>query len=282
MAKDLPLTLAFLHQKPLAAGRELATMSAEDAAMFLDAVPTRSAAPVLALMGAWPAAGVLGKMSATSAAAILSSIDYLDAAAILRSCPATDRERVLSDLPTKLRRDFEATLVFPDSTVGAHMTTAFMTLTEQHVVGDAIELIQRSAMVNPDVLLIVDADRKLAGCVTAASLLRHAATTPLGEIMDSGIEAISARSRVSAVDNLNGWDHYSAVPVVSRQKRVIGLLTRKAVSCATGNRSASPAQPVASIPISMLDAFIASIIGLTQALVGTETSPTFRVRDSNE
>ena len=135
MAKNLPLTLAFLEQKPLAAGRELATMDAAEAAIFLDAIPTRFAAPTLSAMGAWSASRVLSKMSETSATAILSTIDYLDAAAILRNFSVSDRKRVVSELPKKLRRDFETSLAYPDSTVGAYMTTTFMTLTEQHVIG---------------------------------------------------------------------------------------------------------------------------------------------------
>ena len=278
MAKDLPLTLAFLDRKPLAAGRELATMDAAEAAIFLDAIPTRIAAPTLTAMGAWSASRVLSQMSETSAAAILSIINYLDAAAILRNFSVRDRKRLLSDLPKKLRRDFETSLAYPDSTVGAHMTTAFMTFTEQHGVGDAIDLIQRSTTVSAEVILIVDADRKLAGAVTAASLLRHAGNTALGKIMDSGIESISARAKLSAIDAVPGWSHYTALPVVSRQKHVIGLLLRKAVTDADENRKPSGPQATASIPISMVDAFIASTAGLTQALIGTDTSTAFKAR----
>lgn len=282
MAKKLPFTLAFLHQKPLAAGRALAAMSPEEVAVFLDAIPTRIAAPALTAMGAWSASAVLSKMSATSAAAILGTIDYLDAAAILRHSAVADRERVLADLPKKLRRDFETSLVFPDSTVGAHMTTAFMTLTEQHICSDAINLIRRSAMVNPDVILIVDASRKLAGAVTASGLVRHSSNTPLGEIMGRDIEPLSARSRLIDVERVSGWDNYPALPVVSRQQHVIGLLLRKSVSGADDRHAPFRSQSETSIPISMFEAFIVSLVGVTQTLVGTRTSTSAKVRANNE
>ncbi len=272
MAKNLPLTLAFLNKKPLAAGRELASMDAKDAAVFLDTIPARIAAPTLAAMGAWSASRVLSKMSETSAATILGIIDYMHAAAILRNFTVSDRKKVFSDLPKKLRRDFETSLAYPDSTVGANMTTAFMVLSEQHIVDDAIDLMQHPATISHEVILIVDADRKLAGAVTAASLLRHAGNTELGRIMDSEIESLSARARLSTIDAVPGWSHYTALPVVSRQKHVIGLLLRKAVTDVHRRHKPSGPRPTPSIPISMFDAFTASAVGLTQALIGTETS----------
>ncbi len=278
MAKNLPLTLAFLEQKPLAAGRELAGMDTEEAAIFLDAIPTRFAAPTLTAMGAWPASRVLGKMPEASVTAILSIIDYLDAAAILRNFSLSDRKRVLSELPKKLRRDFETSLAYPDSTVGAHMTTAFLTLTKQHVVQDAIDLIKNSATIHQEVVLIVDADRKLAGAVTASNLLRHAGKTALAEIMDNKIESVSARARLSAIDTVTDWSKYNALPVVSRQKHVVGLLPRKSVTDADRNHKPSRPQSSASIPISMIDAFITSTAGLAQALIGIESTAVIKER----
>lgn len=272
MAKELPLTLAFLHQKPLAAGRELATMGAEEAAIFLDAIPSRFAAPTLMAMGAWSASQVLSKMSESSATAILHIIDYLDAAAILRNFSINDRARLLSGLPEKLRRDFEISLAFPDGTVGAHMTTAFMALTEKHVVGDAIDLIKHSATDNQEMIVIVDTNHKLTGAVTASSLLRHSDNTTLGKIMDRGVIAVSARSRLSAIDTASGWSHYTALPVTSRQKHVIGLLHRKAVTSVCDLHKPSQSQATESISLSMLNAFIASTLGLTHALIGAESS----------
>ena len=276
MAKELPLTLAFLHQKPLAAGRELASMRPEEAALFLDAIPSRFAAPTLAAMGAWSASQVLSKMSETSATAILHIIDYLDAAAILRNFSIRDRARVMSDLPKKLRRDFEISLAFPDDTVGAHMTTAFMALTEKHVVGDAIDLIKHSTTVSQELIVIVDVNHKLAGAVSATSLLRHADNTELGSIMDREVAPVSARSRLSSVDTLLGWSHYAALPVVSRQQNVIGLLLRKAASSVDERQQPSRPQTTESIPLSMLDAFVASTVGLTKALIGAKSSTSYK------
>ena len=274
MINHSPLTLAFLKTKPIAAGRVLAAMTADEAAGFLDAVPTRFAATVLAAMGSWSAAVVVNHMATGNAAAALQAVDYPDAAAILRHLSAKQRSAVLSDLPKKLRQDFEASLAFPADTVGAHLTVDFLALGEQHDIGDAIDLIQRSKTVNSDVVFIVDQERKLTGAVPAYKLLQHPRDTLLGEILDRKISSISARSTMQSLNSLSDWSDYSSLPVVSRQNNVIGTLSRKALALANDHQDPVSTSSPAPFAISMLDAFAASAQGLTRALLGFETNTT--------
>ncbi len=270
MVKHSPLTLAFLDQKPAAAGRELATMAVDEAAVFLDAVPTRFAAPALAAMGPWSAASVASKMSPVSAAASLRAIDYRDASAILRIIPRSDRARILGELPEKLQRDLETSLTFPDDTVGAHMTTAILTLTEQHNVADAIELMRKPKKSKADIVFIVDGERKFAGAVAASDLLRHPRETPLGEIMDRGVIPISARATLASCGDLSSWNTCMVLPVLSRQKLVIGALPRKAVTHTENRKRPSAVEPIRSIPLSILDAYLVSVFGLVRLMAGGE------------
>lgn len=275
MPKYSPLTLAFLEQKPVAASRELASLKAEDAALFLDEVPARFAAPVLSAMAPWSAALVLDNMKAVSAAASLKEIEYRDASAILRCIPSKGRVRILEELPKKLQLDFNTSLKFPDDTVGSHMTTSILTLTAEHDVADAIEILRRSEKSKLDVIYIVGSDYKLAGAIAASELLRHPRDTLLSEILDDSVARISARATLASLNDLAAWDNFSELPVISRQNQVIGALQRKIVTQVVRNRPAEITGASESVVVSMLDAFLASVQGLALLLAGVEKSSSF-------
>ncbi|MFT6558354.1 magnesium transporter MgtE N-terminal domain-containing protein [Sneathiella sp.] len=270
MSNFSPLTLAFLEQKPLSASRELASLKATDAAQFLDEIPARFAAPVLAAMPPWSAAVILTKMNAVSAAASLGQIDYRDASAILRNIAIKDRSRILLALPEKLRTDFETSLKYPDDTVGAHMTTAIMTLTQEHMVSDAMELFRQSKKTKSNIIHIIGADYKLIGAVSARDLLQNPPDTLLSKIMDLGVARISARSTLLSVHDLSGWVDYSELPVINRQDQTIGVLLRKTAKDALQVQPVENTRFNQSIAASILDAFLVSINGLAKIVTETQ------------
>lgn len=274
MAKQSPLTLAFLEQKPMAAGRALSDMSPEQAAALLNVVPTRSAVPALAAMGTWPAAAIIARMSTESAAAALRNLDYRDAAAILRNASLDVRGRLLKALPEKLQKDFETSLAFPDDTAGAHMSTVILTLTATHNAGDALDLLRRSKSPDADTVFVVDSERKLVGAVSAATLIRFPRDTVLHEIADRAISPVSARATLKSLEDLPAWSDYRALPVISRQGLVIGTLSGRTLT--NGLDRQNPSSPLgnASLAASMLDAFHATVFGMTQMLAGgTQSAP---------
>ena len=224
MSKQSPITLAFLEQKPMAAGRTLSGMQPEQAAALLDAVPTRYVTPAITAMGAWAAALIIAKMSTEDSAAALGAMDYRDAAAILRHSSLPDRERLLGALPEKLKKDFENSLAYPEDTAGARMTTSVLSLTDEHNVGDAIDLIKRSRSPDADTVFIVDRERKLLGAVNAAALIRYPRDTALHEIADRNVKFVSARAALESVDDYSAWADYRALPVITRQGQLIGAL----------------------------------------------------------
>lgn len=272
MTKFSPLTLAFLEQKPVPAARELAALPVPEAAQFLDDIPARFAAPVLAAMAPWSASVILCSMSTTSAAASLAVIDYRDAAAILRYVNAKDRPPILKELPKKLRRDFETSLKFPETTVGAHMTVAILTLSQDHTIADAIELFRHSEKTKSNIVQIIGKDYKLVGAIAVQDLLRHPKTTELGAVMDPEITCISARATLQSLHDLSVWDNHSELPVINRQGQTIGALLRKTVAAKTQARTPEIQSSDPSIAASILDVFYISMQGLAALVVGVQKS----------
>jgi len=223
------LTIAFLEKRPQSAARVLAGMNPADAAAFIETIPTRFAVRSLSLMGPWTAAALLLKMSPTHGAAVLREMTFPEATAILRILRADSRLSLLNELPNDLRRDLETSLSFPGDTVGAHMVTAVLALTQTHTISDTLARIRHWQTEGGDTVFVIDECRRPVGGVTAGMLLRYHSSATLGEIMDGAIVSLRARTRLANVSDLAAWDEWLALPVVNRNKELIGGLMRRSV-----------------------------------------------------
>jgi magnesium transporter len=266
MAETEPLSLAFIDRRPHAAARALSAMEAEDAAAFLEGIPTRFLSRALSHMSGWSAAGIVARMNADAAAAGLRGLRYQTAAAILRLMEPRARVPILEALPASTRRDFRTTLSFPADTVGAHMTAGILAQRRDHDVADARDQVRRATRADAGCLVVVDDDHRLAGLVSPVALLRWPGTTPLAEIMDTDVTALSARARLTTVTGLHDWDRYASLPVLSRRKHVIGVLSRTNLRDVLSVAEAGQAPASQGLPVSLADALVGVLAGLARLL----------------
>ncbi len=260
------LTIAYIKRRPASAARVLASLPPEDAAAFLQEIPTRFAVDAVAHMHPWPASLVIQQMGVTSGAAILRELGFADAAKILRLVDPPDRRQFLADLPRRLRRDFESSLAFATGTVGAHMTTTVATLESSESVAAALDLVKQAERGNVEVIFVVDERKRLVGAVTLAALLRHPANTALAELLDTSCTALSAHARLDTVAGLDTWHDYNRLPVVSRRGELIGAISRQALRRADQAAVADMHTGAPSLAESMTEALAASVMGLVDLL----------------
>ena len=226
------LTIAYLEKRPQSAARVLAAMNPADAAAFLETIPTRFAVRSLSVMGPWAAAPLFLRMSATHGAALLREMALPEATAILRILSADRRLSLLNEVSKDLRRDLEISLSFPGDTVGAHMITAVLALTQSHTISDALAQIRHSQSEDADTVFVIDDRRRPVGGITAGMLLQYHPDTPLGDVMDGAIGSLPARARLASVSDLAAWDEWHTLPIVNRNKELIGGLKRRSVRAA--------------------------------------------------
>jgi len=229
MADSRALSIAFIEKHPAAAARALTAMDREDAAALLEAIPSRFAHHAFTAMPAWSAAVIMSGMQEATVAAVLQRINYLHAAAILRLLDPHRRPGILEAVPRRLKRDFETSLSYPQDTIGAHMTVDIVALDRQHSVQDALQEVRRATHANVEVIYVIDSEKRLAGMVKTAALLRLPGDIALEAAMDSSVEPAPARALMAGVGGLALWGEYAEIPVRSRQGQLIGALPRKAL-----------------------------------------------------
>lgn len=268
MANVSVLTIAFLENRPLESARALGEMDTGEAAAFLDTLPTRVLVRLVSQMGVSAAANFLAHMKPVNAAAVLRKQDYLLTTSILRLIPMEGRGYILEEMPLKLKRDFTHSLSFPSDTVGAHMITSIIMLGPNNLVSEACQELKRSKKAYPDVVFIVGEDRRLLGVVRSVLLFRYASDTLLGAVTEKGLPSLSARARLTSITDHSIWDVCNAVPVIGRNRHLVGALTRDRII--KGSQLVDESgEHQSSVIVSLVEVFFATIVSLMEVLTGT-------------
>lgn len=274
MTDKLELTVAFVKKRPESAGRVLASMRPAVAAAFLQAIPTRIAVEAIAKMNPRPASLLIEQMEVIAAAALIRDLSFAQSSTILRRIEPAARTELLRELPRRQRRDFEMSLAFPADTVGAHMTTAIVTLSEDDKSSDALELIRQMEREHADVIFVVDDKHRLVGAANVVTLLRRPAPTPLADLLDRSCVSLSAYTRLDSIAGHDAWQDYNQLPVVSRRGEVIGTLSRRLLSRSHLREHFHGDVDEPSMIESMLGALTTSTVGLLDMLMSSVARPT--------
>lgn len=267
MSKVSSLTTSLIEQRPETAVKVVNAMGPDDAAAFLEDLPTRHAVAILSKSSAWSASTLVSRMTPVNGAAVLAELDYQTAASIMRISDDADRQKLYAALPKRLREDLRSTLTYPDDTVGAKMSATIVVMMANQTVADAVAELRQIKRAKTGVAFVVDETRKLLGVANAGELLQHSNDSLLSDVIDRSVAPISARARLDTIKSLPAWDDYAHMPVVNRKKFLIGALARKTFRqpAVQAHPDEVPAQ-TPSILASLASSFVASAIGLIQVL----------------
>lgn len=272
MSQLSPLTTELVEKQPRTAARVLAGMQPEDTAAFLEILPARQAATLFAAISAWTASRFLQLMPAVSGAAILNQIDFQISASVMRVMDVEHREPLLDALPNGLARDLKIALAYPNDTVGAHMISRILMLSASASVADACGELRQLKARSIGRVFVINAKREFLGVVDADTLLRHDLTTPLSDLLSDDLPVLSARARIESVQDVGAWEVHAHLPVVNRQKLLIGALSRSTLRDLAGVPiDQVGAREESSLAGDMIGAFVAGSAGLLQLLAGTAT-----------
>ena len=271
MTEVPPLTIAYLDRLPGSAAQVIESLQSGDAAALFEAVPTRILVPVVERMEKWPAALCLQLLPSERAAAIVAGVSYQSATVLLRLATAGRRDAILEQLPAALARDLKESLRYPRNTVGAWMDLSVPTLSLATTVEAAIVVLRAANGRMADPIFVVDEDQRLAGVLRAEALLRHAGTTGIADLIETGLTPLFARTLLRDAAELAAWDDHSCLPVASRLGQMLGTLARSDLKrgLATISAASTPTETSASIWSNAGEAMLVSMAGLLD-LIGDD------------
>jgi magnesium transporter len=255
------LTLAFMRGHPGQAARVLEGLPPDQAGALFARTPARLGGLVLAAMLPRRAARVIAELDDARALELLAPMPTQPQVALMRHLPDTRRRTLIAGLPTAAALASALLLGYGEDSLGAWADPDVVLLTADSRAGDALERMRQSAGIHP-LVFVADAERRLAGSVSLQVLLSAPAGAMLATLMQRPPALLQAFAPLAAVADHSAWELSSLLPVVEPGDRLVGVMTRDALTRAL--RQARP--PTAKAGAETLPGLL--VLGYWQALSG--------------
>jgi magnesium transporter len=157
---------------------------------------------------------------------ILDQMPPDEAADVVDTLPEEQAEQILDRMPEAESEEIQELLQYGESTAGGIMTPQFVAVHEDMTVGQALDHVRKSASAESvfDVY-VVDRHEHLVGDVPLRRLLTADPATSIQAIRRPDVVSVGADTDQEEVARLVTKHNLLAVPVVSRDNRLIGTIT---------------------------------------------------------
>ncbi len=217
----------------------LSDLPPADVADALVDLPTESSAVVFRILPRAVAAEVFDYLPADVQEALLKALADKDVASLLNAMAPDDRTRLLEEMPAEVTRrlmnlldpdELEVArqlLGYPEDSVGRRMTPDYLAVPDKWTVGEVIRYIRSTARSKEtiNVIYVIDERGKLCGDVSITDLLLADDNEPITNIMDESVPRLRATDDQERAVELFGRYRRDALPVVSSDGVLIGIIT---------------------------------------------------------
>lgn len=226
---EAALSLAFMQGHPSSAARVLEALPISEAAALFDRAPARIGGGVMAAMLPRQASTCVAALSDARALELLATMNMQAMVSLLRYIPEARRQTLIGGLPTASALASALLLGYDEDTLGAWADPSVIMLPPETRAADALARVRQTEVAHPAVF-VTDASRRLAGLVGLATLLRAPDGAKLATLMQSTAAVLRANAPLASATSHPGWTHASALPVVEAGERLLGVMTRDALT----------------------------------------------------
>ena len=187
----------------------------ETAAQAISEIPTHMQATILESIHPERAADIVEEMSPDEAADVLQELP-----------PETSAE-LLADMGKDEAQEVQKLLGFEENTAGALMTTEFIVVGEAATVEGAIAALKsfEGDLESIHFVYLIRNDGTLAGAVPLGRILLAAADTPLKDLSTDPLISVQAQADDREVIEFFRKYNLMALPVVTDQGHLLGVIT---------------------------------------------------------
>lgn len=202
-------------------------LDSEQTIMLFRLLPKETAAEAFAYMTPEVQERVLTALTDVEVQTVLDSQFMDDTVDMLEEMPANVVKRVLRLTDSETRGMLNRLLNYEDGSAGSIMTTEYVDLKQDMTVRDAIDRIRKTAVDKETIntCYVTDSSRVLEGVVSLRELLLAKDDARVGDIMEDKPISVSTDDRDEEVAQLFSKYDMLALPVVDREKRLVGIIT---------------------------------------------------------
>ena len=219
--------------------KKISELHPADIAHIISQVPLKEKTVLFDSLDPEMAAEALHELEPKTQANIIEGMDKEQATDILERMPPDEAADVLGDLPEAKAQellnlmeeeeaeDVQELLEHDDDTAGGLMTTEYLGFTPDMTVEEAFTNLR---LMLPDVELIyyiyiIDDDEHLLGVLSLKDLIMSNPQKNIAEIMRTKIKTVTPETDQMEVAELISKYNLYAVPVVDKEKKLLGIVT---------------------------------------------------------
>jgi magnesium transporter len=169
---------------------------------------------------------LLESMEPPAIARVLDEMSVDDAVALLEALPEDLHDRLVEIVDRRNLEEVQTHLTYGDDTAGRLMDTAFLALSEETTIGEAIGHIQGSAELdNIFYLYVVDRGNHLVGVTSLRHLLLSPPALRLEKAMTPSVIKVRTDTDQEEVAQLAARYNLLAIPVTDDDNKLVGIVT---------------------------------------------------------
>ncbi len=150
-----------------------------------------------------------------------------DTVDVIEEMPASVVKRILKNVDSDTRKSINQMLSYPEDSAGSIMTIEFVDLRPAMTVEEAFAHIREHGVDKETIYTcyIIGPTRKLLGAVSVREMLLAPRDTVLRDMMETNVTSVSTLDDREEVANLFTHYDYTALPVVDKEHRLVGIVT---------------------------------------------------------
>ena len=207
---------------------QLERLPVEEAQQELRELPAREGAAVLAEMEKDRWASFLETLGPGEIARLLKELPHNEAADVLSTLEEPVQKEVLQELPGADRDEIAQILTYQPDTAGGIMSDQYISLRQDMTVQEAQSLLRGKSegLTEQQVayLYVVDDAGKLTGIVPVHELVFRPLQRRIIEIMKPDVKHVWVDDDQEKIAQLFDHYHFMALPVVTRNRRLVGIV----------------------------------------------------------
>jgi len=222
--------LAKIHEEDLA--DYLETTNVQNVEIFLKSLGTQQSAEVIKNLPVNYQVELFQSFDARKAAELLECIEADEAVDILLALERVKRDKIMKILPTEKQAAFHQLMTFSRTPVGKIMTNEFCAVESHMTVRNIMKFIRRntSDFTSLGAIYVLNRDGQLVGVFSPHELLMQDSDTPAYKFMVAEPIVVLLTTPIEVVVYKLLKYKITCLPVVNREKKILGIITIDNVS----------------------------------------------------
>lgn len=158
---------------------------------------------------------------------LISHMSHDERIDLLKMLPDDVRKSVIRRIAKEDKDDIKLLLTYDEGSVGALVTSAYASISEQETVQEALIHLRRDAAEKETIyyVYVVDDQQILRGLVSLRQLISASPHRKIGDIMNSDIVKVGVDDDQSEAARIIRDYDFLAIPAVDKQGRLVGIVT---------------------------------------------------------